>query len=115
MKTDPAQLAPFEAIADQLRKRIVSGDLAKGAKLPSSRELASTYNVAIMTAQKAVRLLVEQGWAVSRSSLGTYVSSSWDKVERTPTLQELASRVEELEAQVAALRESARQPETGRS
>ncbi|MEV6876946.1 GntR family transcriptional regulator [Amycolatopsis sp. NPDC051128] len=115
MKTDPAQMAPFESIADQLRKRIVNGDLAKGAKLPSSRELASTYNVAIMTAQKAVRLLVEQGWAVSRSSLGTYVSSAWDEVERTPTLRELATRVQELEAQVAALQKSVGRSEAGQS
>jgi DNA-binding GntR family transcriptional regulator len=99
-------MAPFELIADDLRRQIQNGRLSKGEKLPSNRELSNSHKVAVMTAQKAVRLLVEQGWAVSRGSVGTYVSQSWDEIDQPVTLEHLAEAVAELQSRVQRLEQA---------
>jgi GntR family transcriptional regulator len=45
---------PYVQVADGLRHAIQSGELAAGTKLPSGRELASEWGVALMTLQKAI-------------------------------------------------------------
>ncbi len=100
-------MAPFEVVADKIRRQITDEVLKKGEKLPSHRDLASTYDVAVMTAQKAVRLLVKEGWATPRGSVGTFVSSTWDQGGRPVSVEQLAQevarlrdRLDSLEAQV---------------
>lgn len=60
-------------IADDLRERIASGELAPGAKLPSERELAEQYGAARNTARAAVRLLTESGLVVPEHGRGVFV------------------------------------------
>ncbi|MEV7722650.1 GntR family transcriptional regulator [Streptomyces sp. NPDC088184] len=60
-------------IADALRKRIRSGDLAPGARLPGEPALVKSYGVAKETARRALTLLVSEGLAVRRKGSGTYV------------------------------------------
>jgi GntR family transcriptional regulator len=60
-------------IADDLRARIDSGDLAPGDRLPGEPALVRDYGVAKMTANTALKLLVNEGLAVSRPGSGTYV------------------------------------------
>lgn len=98
-------MAPSEQIAEDIRRQILGGSLAKGAKLPSYRVLASTYNVASMTAQKAVRQLVDEGWVETRGPLGSFVSPAWDKQAPPVTLERLASEVAALRERVARLEE----------
>lgn len=63
----------YQRIADELRARIVSGDLPAGSRLPSRRELMETYGVSDTVAIEAVRILVAEGLAEARSGSGTYV------------------------------------------
>ncbi|MER6500207.1 GntR family transcriptional regulator [Streptomyces sp. NPDC001455] len=60
-------------IADALRKRIRSGELAPGARLPGEPALVKSYGVAKETARRALMLLVSEGLAVRRMGSGTYV------------------------------------------
>jgi GntR family transcriptional regulator len=60
-------------IADDLRARIDSGDLAPGDRLPGEPALVTTYGVAKETARRALTLLVTEGLAVRRRGSGTYV------------------------------------------
>ncbi|MFB7917851.1 GntR family transcriptional regulator [Streptomyces sp. NPDC056061] len=60
-------------IADVLRKRIRSGDLAPGVRLPGEPALVKSYGVAKETARRALMLLVSEGLAVRRKGSGTYV------------------------------------------
>ncbi|MGW4400686.1 GntR family transcriptional regulator [Amycolatopsis nivea] len=103
MATNTAGMAPFERIAEDLRQRIRSGALQKGDKLPSYRDLANTHNVAPMTAQKAVQLLVSEGLAVSRSPLGSFVSESWETAKAPMTVEQLASELATLRERVERL------------
>src|SRR5262245_46728074 len=64
---------PYLQVADQLRAQIATGDLKPGEQLPSTRELASMYEIAPMTAQSAVRVLRDQGLVVAQQGKGVYV------------------------------------------
>jgi GntR family transcriptional regulator len=63
----------YEAIADELRSRIESGELAPGAKVPGEKELMTTYDVGRDTAWKALQVLREEGLTVSRQGAPTRV------------------------------------------
>ncbi|MGA2828026.1 MAG: GntR family transcriptional regulator [Streptosporangiaceae bacterium] len=63
----------YQRIADDLRRAIVDGSLAPGAKLPSRHELARQYEVSDRVAVEAVRLLAAEGFAETRSGSGSYV------------------------------------------
>lgn len=56
----------FEVAAADLRSQILSGSLPAGSLLPSRKELARSYNIAVGTAHRAVVLLGEWGLIDSR-------------------------------------------------
>lgn len=51
----------YEAIADELRARIASGDLPPGGTVPSENEIRAKYDVGRETAAKVLRVLREEG------------------------------------------------------
>jgi DNA-binding FadR family transcriptional regulator len=64
-----------QLIADDIRRRIVTGDIAVDSRLPSVVKLAHFFGVSTPTAQAAVHILVALGFvSVSRGN-GTYVRS----------------------------------------
>lgn len=71
---DPrAGLPLYHQLANLLRRRIVSGELAVGAALPSETQLVTDYGVSRVTARQAVGLLVDEGLVVRGSGRGTRV------------------------------------------
>lgn len=60
-------------IADDLRARIMSGELAPGDRLPGEPALVRDYSVAKETARRALTRLVDEGMAIRRRGSGTYV------------------------------------------
>lgn len=68
-------VAPWRQIADLYRRRIQSGELPPGSRLPSIAALAQEYEVAMTTAQKVIQALRSEGLAVT-SPMGTYVAES---------------------------------------
>lgn len=61
-------------LKELLEAAIDSGSLPPGARLPSERELAETYQVSRMTARQALQILAHDGRTVSRVGKGTFVS-----------------------------------------
>lgn len=71
---DPADKRPAHVkISASIRAAILTGELAPGAQLPSSNELADLFGVSRMTVQNAIRTLREEGWVDSRVGSGVYV------------------------------------------
>ncbi len=64
---------PSRQIADQLRERITSGDLAPGARLPSITTLMQDYGVARNTARRALAILEEEGMIEIVHGWGSFV------------------------------------------
>jgi len=102
VSTNSAGLAPYEQVAATIRQEIRARHLEVGAKLPSHRELADKYRVALGTAQKAVKLLETQGWLVARPSVGVFVTEPPNEAEAA-SLANLRDRLASLQADVASL------------
>ncbi|MBI5835211.1 MAG: substrate-binding domain-containing protein [Armatimonadetes bacterium] len=61
-------------IEDDLRRRIAVGDLGLGQSLPSRRDLAEQYGVALGTLQRAVASLLAEGVLSADARRGTFVA-----------------------------------------
>lgn len=59
-------------LADALRARIAGGAYPAGTRLPSCRQLRDEHDVALNTAQAAIRLLAADGLAEIRPGSGAY-------------------------------------------
>lgn len=68
-------IAPYRRIAESLLRRIESGQLAPGARLPSTRALAKKHRVAPATAAHALSWLAAEGWARAVPRVGNVVAT----------------------------------------
>jgi len=72
--TLPAPL--YKQLYERLRGAILTGQLERGTRLPSTRTLASELGVARMTTALAYQQLVLEGYLESRVGQGTVVARS---------------------------------------
>ena len=73
-KIDPTgPVPPYKQIAEIIRKRITSGDYAKGTRIPTESEMVETWEVARTTARRAIALLRDEGLVETVPQRGTYV------------------------------------------
>ncbi|MYS52607.1 GntR family transcriptional regulator, partial [Streptomyces sp. SID6013] len=72
--------APYLALADVLRTRVLAGEWGVGARLPSRARLAEEYGVGRNVVQRAVDLLVVDGLLEGRAGSGTYVRSPRERL-----------------------------------
>lgn len=63
-------------IADELKERILRGELPDGSRLPAESELARTFGVNHLTVRKGVRVLSEQNLIIQQHGRGNFVSYS---------------------------------------
>lgn len=63
----------YVQVSAALRDRIQRGELAAGAKLPSTQELESEFDVSPTTVQRALRTLKGEGLIIGRVGTGVYV------------------------------------------
>ncbi len=61
-------------LADALRRAILSGEAARGERLPSIRRLSDSVNVNPATAVAAYRILEREGWVQAKAGSGVYVA-----------------------------------------
>ncbi|QIY76701.2 GntR family transcriptional regulator [Streptomyces sp. RLB1-33] len=100
----------FEVIAEALRERIRSGGLGAGDPLPTQAVLMREFGASSLTVQKAMTLLKQDGWAVSRPGKGAFVAhhdhaaddaDNLDGPEATAPANGATTRVEALERALA--------------
>lgn len=84
----------YRAIADDLRRRVESGELAPGRLLPSEAELSAAYDASRVTVRKALESLRGDGLVDARQGFGWFVVGS-------PVRQTLA-RLGTIEAQLSS-------------
>ncbi|WP_185443735.1 FadR/GntR family transcriptional regulator [Kribbella qitaiheensis] len=81
-----------DQVINDLRTKILSGDLEKGTRLPSEKELASHYDVSSPTIREAVRALSAMSLVEARHGAGTFVTA-----ESTSLMSSALNAVIELE------------------
>ena len=64
----------YAQLVDQLRRRVVSGDLPPGARLPSVRDLAAEAGVNPNTMQRAMAEMERLGLVYSQRTAGRFVT-----------------------------------------
>lgn len=69
-----ARTPRYHQIAQALRDRIRSGDIAPGARLDNQRRLAEDFGVTLMTLRQALEVLEREGLIMRRHGLGTFVA-----------------------------------------
>ncbi|WP_350281191.1 GntR family transcriptional regulator [Kribbella sp. HUAS MG21] len=65
--------APYQVIAAELRRRIESGELRPGDRVPSTRALVRDFGVAMATATKALQALQQDRLVHAAPGVGTVV------------------------------------------
>ena len=63
----------FERVAEQIEKRILDGELHKGDRLPTERELADQFQVSRTAVREAMKILAQKGLVDMRPGRGTIV------------------------------------------
>ena len=63
-------------IAEDIKRRIVIGELKPGDKLPSNAELAIAYQVNPNTVQRIYRQLEAEGISYTRRGIGTFLTEN---------------------------------------
>lgn len=69
-RTDP----PYLQIVGQIRQQILSGELSDGDMVPSARQIARDWNVALATATKVLNTLRADGLVEGMPGVGTVVN-----------------------------------------
>jgi GntR family transcriptional regulator/MocR family aminotransferase len=81
IQLDPQRREPLQLqIYESVRRAILSGVIAPGERLPSSRALADDLGVARLTAVLAFEQLAAEGYIRSRIGAGTFVSGEFPEV-----------------------------------
>ena len=78
-------------VMHELKKRMVKGELAPGAKMPSSRDLAVEFRVNQNTAARIYREMELAGYCFTRRGIGTFVSEEKNMFEELK--QEMAGEL----------------------
>lgn len=99
-------------IADELREKIHSGELAPGDALPSTAQLAEQYEASLSVVKMAVGILRNEGLVIGQQGKGVFVRDDAEAVPKAPAgefdeiramLRELTRRMERVETAVAEL------------
>ena len=108
-RIDPADSTPiWKQIEEAVQRLVATGSLARGAAVPSVRDLARELRVNPATVAKAYQRLVESGLLTVRRGEGTYVAEEppgVPKSEKNRALKEAAFRYAGAAVTVGATRE----------
>jgi len=74
----------YVVIAEHFREKIKRGELARGDKLPSEREICEQWNVSGITARAAITILRNEGLVQSVRGKGTFVRKETPLVRLAP-------------------------------
>jgi GntR family transcriptional regulator len=83
----------YRAIADEIRRRVASGDYAPGRLLPSESDLVAEFDASRVTIRRALESLRDEGLLDARQGFGWFVA--------TAPLQQSLGRLATIESQLA--------------
>ena len=65
----------YEQISDQIKALIMSGELQSGEAIPSTRSMAKSLHISVLTVQKAYDKLQADGFIETTGGKGCFVSA----------------------------------------
>ncbi len=100
-----APLPRYQAVKNHIMDQIAAGQLSAGDRVPSENELTRTFEVSRMTANRALRELMGEGFIVRHAGLGTFVAEGrvrGEAIAVTSIAREVEARGETWSASVLA-------------
>ncbi|MBI4580308.1 MAG: GntR family transcriptional regulator [Planctomycetes bacterium] len=76
----------YSSVCDALRRRLISGEIPGGSRLPPLRNLASQFKVSTITVRQALRTLEEEGHLQCIAGVGVFVHAA---APRRPATQQI--------------------------
>lgn len=107
----PSGYSTWRLIAEELRREIISGAQAPGARLPSEGELAERFGVHRNTVRQAVAALAAEHLVVSRRGSGTFVAEHTVFVHRIGARTRFSDSLGGLGSTAGRLLDSAVEPQ----
>ena len=89
----------YDQIRDQLKSKIISGELKEGDALPSMRLLAKELRISVITTKRAYEELEREGFIISVTGKGSFVASKnteFIREEQLRKIEDYLQRVIEL-------------------
>jgi len=86
----------YVQLQQQIRQRILSGQLLHGAQLPSVRELSAELHINPLTVTKVYQLLQREGFVETHHGHGTYVAHESPALKIDARRREIAPALEQL-------------------
>ena len=68
----------YDQVIEQIKSKIKSGEIKKGDRLPSEREMAESIGVSRASVREAIRALEVVGLVESRQGAGNYIKTNFD-------------------------------------
>lgn len=90
MSSSAAHEPPYRQIAAEIRAGITVGELRPGARVPSVRQIAQRWGVAVATANRVMSTLRDEGLVVTRVGAGTVVAKRAER-ETAPRATEVGA------------------------
>lgn len=84
----------YEQIVAQIKSLIISGELQEGDPLPSMRLLAKELRISVITTKRAYEELEREGFIVSVTGKGSFVSSSNIDLIREQQLRDIEDHMQ---------------------
>jgi len=78
MSTSIGNQKVYSQVIEEIKKKIRDGELKKGDKLPSEREMAETLSVSRTSVREAIRALEVIGIVESKHGAGNYIRTSFE-------------------------------------
>ncbi|MFF4443266.1 TetR/AcrR family transcriptional regulator C-terminal domain-containing protein [Streptomyces sp. NPDC001502] len=95
---------PYLRIAAAIRRSIADGELAPGDRVPSTRQIAAHWGVALATATKALTTLRLEGLVEARPRIGTVVAGSAPAAPTAPAARRRPSPAPDTEPELTVER-----------
>jgi GntR family transcriptional regulator len=93
----------YRQLFQQLRQRIVSGQLAPDEQMPSVRDLSAELKINLLTVAKVYQLLEGEGLVETRRGLGTFVLGGQATRSQAQKRKLIADAVEQVVAEAQNL------------
>ena len=91
-----SRLPIYEQMENQIREKILTGELSSGELLPSIREMAKECQVGVITSKRAYDDLCAEGLLISRPGKGVYVSEIDSSYIRSVRLSQMEDQMKDL-------------------
>ncbi len=86
----------YDQISEQIKEKILTGQLEEGEALPSMRLLAKELRISVITTKRAYEELERDGFIVTMTGKGSFVAEKNTEVVREEYLKRIEEHIGEI-------------------